>query len=47
MGFSEEEAQDLILRQSNLTCGTMAGILNHPWISAERISPETPTRPAT
>jgi len=36
IGFSEEEAEDLILRQSNLTCGTMAGILNHPWISAER-----------
>ena len=36
MGFSEDEAEDLILRQSNLTCGTMAGILNHPWISAER-----------
>lgn len=36
MGFSEEEAEDLILRQSNLTCGTMQGILNHPWISAER-----------
>ena len=38
MGFSEEEAEDLILRQSNLTCGTMQGILNHPWISAERSS---------
>ena len=36
MGFSEEEATDLILRQSNLTCGTMQGILNHPWISEDR-----------
>ena len=36
MGFSEDEAEDLILRQSNLTCGTMQGILNHPWISADR-----------
>ena len=36
MGFSEEEAIDLILRQSNLTCGTMQGILNHPWISEDR-----------
>jgi hypothetical protein len=36
MGFSEEEAEDLILRQSNLTCGTMQGILNHPWISSDR-----------
>ena len=25
MGFSEDEAEDLILRQSNLTCGTMQG----------------------
>lgn len=36
MGFSEDEAEDLILRQSNLTCGTMQGILNHPWISVDR-----------
>ena len=36
MGFSGEEATDLILRQSNLTCGTMQGILNHPWISEDR-----------
>ena len=32
IGLSEEEAQDLILRQTNLTCGTMAGIIGHPWI---------------
>lgn len=35
LGFSPEEAKDLILRQSNLTCGTMEGILQHPWISTE------------
>ena len=35
LGFSPEEAKDLILRQSNLTCGTMEGILQHPWISSE------------
>lgn len=32
IGLSEEESQDLILRQTNLTCGTMEGIINHPWI---------------
>lgn len=32
LGLSEEEAEDLILRQTNLTCGTMQGIINHPWI---------------
>jgi cellulose biosynthesis protein BcsQ len=32
IGLSEEEAQDLILRQTNLTCGTMAGIIGHPLI---------------
>jgi hypothetical protein len=35
LGLTEEEAQDLILRQSNLTCGTMQGILQHPWIGGE------------
>ena len=35
LGLNEEEAQDLILRQSNLTCGTMQGILQHPWIGGE------------
>lgn len=35
LGFSPDEAKDLILRQSNLTCGTMEGILQHPWISSE------------
>tara|TARA_B100000029_G_scaffold514395_1_gene617043 strand:- start:147 stop:3881 length:3735 start_codon:yes stop_codon:yes gene_type:complete len=35
LGLTEEEAQDLILRQSNLTCGTMQGILQHPWIAGE------------
>ena len=39
MGFSEDEAEDLILRQANLTCGTMQGILNHPWISADETNP--------
>tara|TARA_B110000459_G_scaffold157147_1_gene172054 strand:- start:3163 stop:6723 length:3561 start_codon:yes stop_codon:yes gene_type:complete len=32
IGLSEEEAKDLILRQTNLTCGTMAGIIGHPLI---------------
>ena len=35
-GLSEEEAQDLILRQTNLTCGTMAGIIGHPWIKGSK-----------
>ena len=35
IGLSEEEALDLILRQSNLTCGTMQGILQHPRIAGE------------
>jgi hypothetical protein len=35
LGFSPDEAKDLILRQSNLTCGTMEGVLQHPWISSE------------
>lgn len=35
IGLSEEEAVDLILRQSNLTCGTMQGILQHPRIASE------------
>ena len=38
IGLSEEEAIDLILRQSNLTCGTMQGILQHPRISGEASS---------
>ena len=42
-----DEAEDLILRQSNLTCGTMAGILNHPWSRRAGASPKTPTRPTT
>lgn len=36
IGLSEEEAQDLILRQTNLTCGTMAGIIGHPWIKGSK-----------
>ncbi len=36
LGLSKEEAEDLILRQTNLTCGTMAGIIGHPWISGSR-----------
>ena len=32
LGLSEDEAEDLILRQTNLTCGTMQGIIGHPWI---------------
>ena len=35
IGLSDEEAIDLILRQSNLTCGTMQGILQHPRIAGE------------
>ena len=38
IGLSEEEATDLILRQSNLTCGTMQGILQHPRIADEASS---------
>ena len=38
IGLSEEEAVDLILRQSNLTCGTMQGILQHPRIAGETSS---------
>ena len=38
IGLSEEEAVDLILRQSNLTCGTMQGILQHPRIAGEATS---------
>ena len=38
LGLSEDEAKDLILRQSNLTCGTMQGILQHPWIGGETTS---------
>ena len=38
IGLSEEEAVDLILRQSNLTCGTMQGILQHPRIAGESSS---------
>jgi len=38
IGLSEEEAIDLILRQSNLTCGTMQGILQHPRIAGEASS---------
>ena len=38
IGLSEEEAVDLILRQSNLTCGTMQGILQHPKIAGEATS---------
>ena len=38
IGLSEEEAVDLILRQSNLTCGTMQGILQHPRIAGESTS---------
>ena len=37
IGLSEEEAVDLILRQSNLTCGTMQGILQHPRIANPRV----------
>ena len=37
IGLSEEESQDLILRQTNLTCGTMQGIINHPWIRDSRL----------
>lgn len=36
LGLSEEEAEDLILRQTNLTCGTMAGIIGHPWIRGSK-----------
>ena len=36
LGLSKEEAEDLILRQTNLTCGTMAGIIGHPWISGSK-----------
>ncbi len=36
LGLSEEEAEDLILRQTNLTCGTMQGIIGHPWIRESR-----------
>ena len=32
IGLSDEESRDLILRQTNLTCGTMAGIIGHPLI---------------
>ena len=35
IGLDEDEAVDLILRQSNLTCGTMQGILQHPRIAGE------------
>ena len=38
IGLNEEEAVDLILRQSNLTCGTMQGILQHPRIAGETSS---------
>ena len=38
IGLSDEEAIDLILRQSNLTCGTMQGILQHPRIAGEASS---------
>jgi len=38
IGLNEEEAIDLILRQSNLTCGTMQGILQHPRIAGEASS---------
>ena len=31
-GLEKDVAQDLCLRQANLTCGTMQGIISHPWI---------------
>ena len=37
LGLSEEESEDLILRQTNLTCGTMAGIIGHPWIKGSKL----------
>lgn len=35
--LTSDEAEGLILSSSNLTCGTMEGILSHPWIRESRI----------
>lgn len=37
LDLTSDEAEGLILSSSNLTCGTMEGILSHPWIRESRL----------
>ena len=37
LDLSDDEAEGLVFSSSNLTCGTMEGILGHPWIQETRI----------
>ncbi len=37
LDLTSNEAEGLVLSSSNLTCGTMEGILSHPWIRESRI----------
>ena len=37
LNLSTDEAEGLIFSSSNLTCGTMEGILSHPWIRESRV----------
>jgi hypothetical protein len=37
LDLSDDEAEGLVFSSSNLTCGTMEGILGHPWIRETRM----------